>query len=295
MISEQHDTFTTRTSTFVRSRLATVALALSISLAGGAAVAAQDASPASSGEVACTAPNAGTPSPIASPSASPVAEDLSGGTVVDDQATIDELTAVVTECAPEGAADLEVLTVYGYADGRYGVDFQYRTGMQVIRMLDVYSNQAGSWTLENQIAQSPETDEDSITVSVKFGAETGVIELSPAQFAQQPAIKFRAANEGTDAMTFSLYQGSEGFDPAAVAGQDATAVEGTLSAPIGSAAVPAGEQLEILFEGLEPGPYVIVVFDASGAADSAALVTIDEPLVLDVPNVLGTPEASPAS
>ena len=280
---------------FVRSRIATAALALSLSLAGGTAVAAQDATPTAGGEVVCTAPNVATPEAGASPVASPAAEDLTAAPVVDDQATIDELTAVATECAPDGATELEVLAVYGFADGRYAVDYQYRNGVQVIRMLDVYSNQTGTWTLETQTPESPQTDLDSITTSVKFGAEPGVIELSPAQFAQQPAIKFRAANEGTDAMTFSLYQGSEDFDPASVTGQDATAVEGTLSAPLGSAAVPAGEQLEVLFEGLEPGAYVIVIFDGTGAADSAALVTIDEPLELEVPDVVGGGQATPAA
>jgi hypothetical protein len=162
-------------------------------------------------------------------------------------------------------------------------------------MLDVYNNQTGSWVLENQIAQSPETNEDSITVSVKFGAEAGVIELSPSSFGQLPAVKFHANNQAADAMTFALYTGTADFDPASVTGQDMTAVEGTLQAPVATAAVPGTTEMDVLLEGLEQGTYVIVIYDASGAADSAAVVTVDEPLVLDVPNVLGTPEASPAS
>jgi len=281
----------------LRSRLATAALALSLSLTGAGIVAAQDATPAGSTEVDCAAPEPVLPegTPGASPVASPVAENLTAGPVVDDQATIDELTQVVTACAPEGAANLEVMTVYGYADGRYGVDYQYRDGNQLMHWLDVYSNQTGTWTLEQKMPLSPRSDMDTITASVKVGGEAG-IELSPAQFPVQPAVNFHVNNQGADAVTFSLYAGPADFDPASVEGVEADAVPDTLS-PIGSIAVLGGTELDVIFEEIEPGSYAIVIFDTTGTATNAALVTLDEPIVIEVPDVVGGGEATatPAS
>ena len=273
----------------LRSRLATAAVALSISLTGAGIVAAQDATPA--GNVNCEAPQIATPA--ASPAASPVAE-AAAGTVVDDQAVIDELTQVVTTCAPEGATNLEVHEVHAFADGRYAVDYQYLSGKQLVHLMDSWSNQTGTWALENRTPLSPESNEDTITASVKIGGEAG-LELSPAQFPLQPAVNFHVNNQGDAPVTFGFYSGPADFDVASITGVTMDAVPDTLS-PLGSSTVPGTTELDVVFEQLDPGSYVIVVFDGSGAATNAALVTIDEPVVIEVPDVVGGEgTATPAS
>jgi hypothetical protein len=255
----------------LRSRLATAAVALSISLTGAGIVAAQDATPAGD-----------------------AAAEQAAAPVVEDQAVIDELTQVVTTCAPEGATNLEVHEVHAFADGRYAVDYQFLSGKQLIHLMDSWSNQTGTWTLENRTQLSPESNEDTITASVKIGGEAG-LELSPAQFPLQPAVNFHVNNQGDSPITFGLYSGPADFDVASISGVTMDAVPDTLS-PIGTAAVPGTTELDVVFEQIEAGSYVIVVFDASGAATNAALVTIDEPVVIEVPDVVGGEgTATPAS
>jgi hypothetical protein len=274
----------------LRSRVAAGALALTISLVGAGAVAAQDATPA--GDANCALPEAAA----ASPAASPAAEGLTAGPVVDDPAIIEAATQAATACAPEGATNIVVDAVYGFADGRYAVDYQFVTGKQLMRLVDSFNAQTGTWTLENRDAsKSPKSELDSITASVKIGGEAG-IELSPAQFAIQPAVNFHVNNQGDEALTFALYSGPADFDPASVAGVDSASLPDTL-APLGSGEAPAGTEIDVVFEGLEEGSYVIVIFDGSDTATNAALVTVDPPLDLGVPDVVGGGDATatPAS
>jgi hypothetical protein len=273
----------------LRSRVAAGALALSISLAGGGIVAAQDASPAPGGDAVCDLPETATPA--ASPEASPVAEGLTAGPVVDDPAIIDSATQAATACAPEGATNIVVDAVYGFADGRYAVDYQFLSGTQLVRLVDSFNAQTGTWTLESRDAsQSPKSELDTITASVKVGGEAG-LELSPPQFSIQPAVNFHVNNQGEEPVTFALYSGPADFDPASVEGVDSASVPDTLS-PLGSSDIAGTTETDVIFEGLEEGSYVIVVFDSGDTATHAALVTVDPPLDLGVPDVVGGGDAT---
>ena len=262
-------------------------------------VAAQDATPAGD---AC-APIGGDEAAATPEAASPVVEEAPVGTPVEDQATIDAATAVVTEawdCVNEfglTSTFSSVLTVFDYGDGTLGVDYQIATGTkQVERYLDVLVEDAGAWSISERTALAPETDLDKVSVGVKLVSADGTpaIEIAVASFEASPATLFQITNDNDVAQAFALLTVPEGFDPAAAGSFDVLAIpEGTTLE--GVTILDAGASGVALFEGLTPGNYA--AYSLAVAEDGATLtdqglstvLTVTEPVELDIPDVVGTP------
>lgn len=260
----------------VRPRLACAALALALGLSGTAAV-AQNASPAAAEGVVCATENA---TPIASPAASPAAtaipvtEELQGEPV-EDEALIGELTDVAAVCNPDAEGGIEVEEVVQYDTDLYGIQYQYQRGSQVIRVLEMYSVENGTWTLRQQQSESPETDEDTITISVKIGGDPA-LEISPTSFAETPATRLTIQSSASSDLGVALFSASEEVDTEALAGTAVDAVPETLTLE-GETSVVAGTTDEMLFEGLKEGNYVVAVLDGSGTVTAASTLTVGPP------------------
>lgn len=260
----------------VRPRLACAALALTIGFSGTAAV-AQDATPPAAEGVVCATETA---TPIASPAASPAAtaipvtEELQGEPV-EDEALIAQLTDVAIACNPEAAGAIEVEEVVQYDTDLYGIEYQYQRGAQVVRVLELYSVENGTWTLRQQQEQSPETEEDTITIAVNIGGDPP-LEVSPGSFAETPATRLRITSSATADMSVALFSASEEVDAEALTGTAVDALPETLTLE-GETSVVAGTTDELLFEGLEEGNYVVAVLDGSDTVIAASPLTIDPP------------------
>lgn len=260
----------------LRPRLAGAALALTIGLSGTAAV-AQDATPSPAEGVVCATESA---TPIASPGASPAAtaipvtEELQGETV-EDEALISEITDVALACNPDASGGIEVEEVVQYDTNLYGIEYQYQQGAQVIRVLETYSMENGTWTLRQQQAQAPETDEDTITIGVSVGGDPP-LEISPGSFAETPAARFRITSSDSADLGVALFSASGEVDTEALAGTSVDALPETLTLE-GKTSVVAGTTEEMLFEGLKEGNYVIAVLDGSDTVTAATPLTIDPP------------------
>ncbi|MEJ7838796.1 MAG: hypothetical protein WKF81_08265 [Thermomicrobiales bacterium] len=261
-------------------------------------VLAQDATPAGD---ACAA--VGGDDAMTSPEASPVAEEAPVGTPVEDQAVIDTATAAISEawgCVNEFglmSTFTEVLGVVDYGDGSLGVDYQVATGSkQIERFLDVIEDMDGTWKITDRSLLNPETDSDLSTIGIRFATvdDELVIESNLASFETNEAIEFQVTNTGDWAHNFVLVMVPEGFDPAAaghfdvLAPAEGTTVEGGIS-------LEAGEVGSAIFEGLEAGSYVIYCVmeapDGETHADKGMFLalTITERVVIEVPDVVGTP------
>ncbi|HYH12842.1 MAG TPA: hypothetical protein VD789_10850 [Thermomicrobiales bacterium] len=299
---------------------ASIALAGALGLSGGAAVLAQDATPAGTpiGPGQCVAPEA-TPSasPVADGMAlaSPVAGETQAGTVVEDEAVIAEATAAVENlyaCFNEGngeafvalytaagrvdalgsgdpaaiaaeistkstmvqAEGLEVHEVRSNDDGSLVVDYQVRLGHQLLHFSDRLVDQGGTWLVDARTFEMPESELDSTTASVKTSIVDGgvFIEVSPSPIMNQPAVKLQITNNGDTAQNVVLLQGG---DAASITEVDfASLPEGVTF--IGEGRAQAGEIVDIAFEELPEGNYVIVV-EADGGETGSFDLTIDPP------------------
>jgi hypothetical protein len=297
---------------------ASMALAGTIGLSGGAAL-AQDATPATPiGPAACTAPAGGmAATPVdAAAMASPVAEgEAPTGTVVEDDAVIAEATAAIENlyaCFNEGngeafvalyteqgrlsalgnadpaqlaaeitaksgmvqASGITVNEVLATADGALIVDYQATVGQQVLHFADVLVQQGDAWLVDGRAVETPETDLDSTTASIKTSVADGglLIEASPSPLSNQEAVKFQVTNGTESAQNVVLLQGG---DAASITSLDFTALpEGVTF--VGEVHVAPGAIIDTLFEGLAEGNYVIVVEGEDGTFGTLDL-TIDPP------------------
>lgn len=260
----------------LKPHIAGVALAVTIGLSGTVAVAQSDATPSPATDIACAVVDA-TASPIASPEASPVGDEMTGEAVT-DEATIAELTDVATTCNPDAGAGIDDVSVTQFGDNFYGIEYQYMRGTQVFRVLEMYSVENDTWTLRQQKLQSPQTEEDTITLSAKIGGETG-IEVTPGSFNIVPAMRISILNRDSADLGLAVFLATEDVDTESLTGQDAAALPDTLELQ-GETLIPAGTTGEMLFEGLGEGDYVLVALDAGDAVIGAAPLTIEPPLDL---------------
>ena len=273
--------FPTSRVSSLRPHIAGVALALTIGLSGALGTAtAQDATPATAEGVVCAELNGGaTPvsSPEAAASAIPVTEKMQGEPVT-DQSIIDKLTSVATACNPDASGGIDVASVEQFDTNLYGIEYQYMHGTQVIRVLQMYSVENDTWTLRQQQSKSPETEEDTITVSAKIGGDPA-IEISPGSFDFTPAMRVNILNRDTSDLSLAVFSTSEDVDTNSLTGMDAASLPDTMELQ-GETMVVAGASGEMLFEGLEEGTYTLVVLDGSDAVLAASPITINPPLDL---------------
>lgn len=173
------------------------------------------------------------------------------------------------------ASNVDVHEVLDLGDGRIAVDYQVTIGKQVEHVTDVYVQEDGIWKVDaNAGGDTPETDLDSTTASVKVSEADGAIaiEVSPNPIMNQPAVKLQIANQTDSFIIVALLQGTDaaslptGFDAA----EQMEGVE-----ILGSTAVEPGEHGIALWEGLDEGDYVILVETGDGTA--AYDLTIDPP------------------
>jgi hypothetical protein len=333
--------------------LAALLVLCSLVISGsGTATLAQDATPATATAATCVAPDVppGTPEDMsamggmdmdmatpADSAATPEQEAPAppSGTAVDDQATIDAVTAAtnnISACLSEGnalgalalttsnfvmtqfgtdniytaASFLEgyvpgpitkVNGVFQYDDGSVGIDYNSAEGMQVLHALDVYVQQDGAWLLDASYELPAQSDLDTSSITVTLGTADNefAMVVEPASFAASPATNFVIYNNGTIEHEFIVLQVPEGFDPATLTNPqspadlpaDVTFVGATFAAP--------GQVTAALFEGLQPGNYVGYCFipaeDGATHAEHGMYMafTITEPVVIDVPDVVGSP------
>lgn len=312
--------------------------------ATGANAIAQDATPeASPAAAACVAPDVpeGTPEPMdemmgmdmASPEASPAVEEAAPtpptGTLVEDQAVIDEATATVNNiwaCVNEGnylgAAALttanyrltefgtenlytvaalleqfelsgtvqEVLNVYQYDDGSVGVDYQIISGIQVSRTLDIYVEEDGSWKLDADYDLAPETDLDSQTIGVKFGTADN-------EFVFEVAPAEFAAEPATIFQATNVGALEHEFVLLQVPeGFDPATITNPQGPPpegvsfVGAFFLQPGQTGDLLLEGLQPGNYVAYCFLPIGDGTTHADAGMFLPITVTEPVDLGIPD-----
>lgn len=261
-------------TTRIRSAVVTGALGLSLGMAGIVGAQTPIASVACLPEASATPGASPAATVAATPAASPVVEERTGESVT-DQAIIDSATSAVASCHTD-AENLMVVDVIAYTDGTYGVIYQYQQGAQVFRATEVFQVDGDTWTAIERTMQSPETDEDTATASVKVGGETPV-ESATGSVPQTPALRVTTQNLGDAPVMVWAFQSSDPeIDPGTITGT-ANDLPDTLT-EVGSIMVAGGETQDMLLLGLDQGTYVFVATDGTGAILGAGTLTIDEPI-----------------
>ena len=187
--------------------------------------------------------------------------------------------------------------VYDNGDGSLSVDYQTIDGKQVYHYLDVLVEEDGVWKFDATFDLTPETDLDKLSIGVNFATADDelVIEIARPEFEATEATLFQVTNTGDWGHNFVLISVPDGFDPASLTHPEspATLPEGTEF--LGSIDLEPGQSGAALFEGLEPGSYVIYCYveapDGETHADKGMYVpfTVLPPIELDIPDVVGTP------
>lgn len=265
----------TRIST-LKPQVTGIALAVAIGLSG--TVAAQpDATPSPSTAVTCA--SAGAASPAATPEGSPASEEMTGEQVT-DEATIAELTEVATTCNPDAGAGIDDVTVTRFGNDLYGIEYQYMRGRQVLRVLEMYSVEHDTWTLRQHQTLSPQSDEDTITLSVKIGGDAG-LEVTPGSFNVVPAMRLSIVNRDSADLGLAVFSAAGEVETGDLVGQDVATLPDSLELQ-GETVIPAGTTGDMLFEGLGEGNYVLVTLDTDDTVIGAAPLTIEPPLDLGI-------------
>jgi hypothetical protein len=144
-----------------------------------------------------------------------------------------------------------------------------------------------AWVDSVTIDASITADGDSTSVGVTQGE---LLEINVAEFEARPFIILQTANTTDTAFWAVLFTAPEGFDAATftIPETEDALPEGVT--PLGSYAVAPQSQTAAIFTDLVPGTYVL----ASTAGQALSFVVI-EPVPIEVPDVFGTPEGTPAS
>ena len=190
---------------------------------------------------------------------------------VDPVELANEIQAMSTMAQTSNFVVHEVLD---YGDGSLGVDYQLNIGKQVVHFTDTLVQEGDFWLVDGRTIETPETDLDSTTASVKTSISDGsvVIEVSPNPIMNQPAVKLQMVNNADSAEHVTLLQGG---DAASMTDLDlANLPEGVTF--VGHADAEPGAFVDTLFEGLEEGNYVVVV-ETSNGETGAFDITIDPP------------------
>jgi hypothetical protein len=119
--------------------------------------------------------------------------------------------------------------------------------------------------------------------------------VEPASFPASPATNFLIYNNGTMEHEFIILQVPDGFDPASLTAPASPADLPADVTFVGATFAEPGQVTSALFEGLQPGNYVGYCFipleDGTTHAQNGMYMsfTITEPVVIDVPDVVGSP------
>ena len=295
---------------------AAVALAGTVGISGGAAVSAQEATPIGPG--ACIAPAmvAQVATPIDGSSlATPVEEDASEGTVVEDEAVIAEATAAIENinaCFNEGNGEAFVAlfteqgrtAAFGPTDptdlASYMREMATMAQVSDLEVHEVVENGDGSLDVDYQIMIGKEVLHVTDTVISQNDAwlvDDRTVELPETTLDSTTASVKASVDEGAVTIEVSpnpimnqpavklqvVNNADSPMDLILVQGGDAASVTSTdLSqlpegvSYIGDAHAEPGEFVDTLFEELEEGAYVVVVETANGESGSIDL-TIDPP------------------
>ncbi len=292
----------------------TMVLAGTIGLAGGAAVAAQDATPI--GPNACLAPTT-TAAVMATPLGEVAPATPVGGVVVEDEAVIAEATEAIQNlyvCFNEGqgeafvalfteqgreaafgegvdaveladrieamstmvqAGDVTVNEVVAYEDGTLAVDYQVKIGNQVLHFRDTLVNQnTGAWLVDDREVLQPETELDTATASVESTIGEEGVEIAVSPSPIMNQPALRLQFINPSDVSQTMTL-LQGGDAAAIGELDlANLPEGVTF--VGDAQAAPGQRVDTLFEELEEGNYVIVTETATGEQGTFDL-TIDPP------------------
>jgi len=138
-----------------------------------------------------------------------------------------------------------------------------------------------AWIAEVAIDPEGEFEGDSTTVGFIV---SDVIEIMAPEFETRPVVQLQVANNtGTD-LTAVLLTAPEGFDPAGftLPVDPGGLPEGVI--PVGSFAVPAGEQVTAPFADLPEGTYVLATTNGLSLA-----FPVLPPTDVEVPDIFATP------
>jgi plastocyanin len=219
-------------------------------------------------------------------------------------ANLYSVAALLEEFAA-GGERIEVTAVYDVldlGDGRYGVENDQVSGKQVTRYLSVLVEEDGFYKLDEEIEQTPTTDQNSVTISLQAATDESeyAYELLPAEVPQAPAMFIRFFNVGEMDHEAVIFKTPEDFDPATLleAEDESDLPEGVEF--VGAGYAPPGEEQTLLLLDLEVGTYTIYCFipapdgEPHAAKGMITQLTITEPVELDVPDITGgSPEATP--
>jgi hypothetical protein len=146
---------------------------------------------------------------------------------------------------------------------------------------------APGWITDVAIDPELEATGDSTTVGVKIGE---ILEINVAEFETRPFVLLQATNNTEAPVTTVVFSTPEGFDATCftLPADAAELPEGVT--PLGSFSLDAGAALTAVFPDLAPGAYLIVT-------DSGLTLpfTVLEATTVEVPDLFGTPESTPAS
>lgn len=210
---------------------------------------------------------------------------------VTDPAVIDEATAALDDyytCANDQLGDVafglsfetpSILTVSDPGDGSYAAEHQVMLGSQLIQAIAIISD-GGVTSIASTAVDIPG---DSATLTVAFGGDDPAAFI-PETTEVRPSLIFQTTNAGSEEVSLLALQVPEDFDPASITGTDLP--DGVTA--IGVYQVQPGEISGAVFQDLQAGTFALV-----SDGGEVATVTVTEPADLDVPNVVGTPEATP--
>ena len=144
-----------------------------------------------------------------------------------------------------------------------------------------------AWIDSVAIDASITAEGDTTSVGVTQGE---VLEINVAEFETRPFVILQTANTTDSAFTAVLLTVPEGFDATTftLPEDQAELPEGVT--PVGSYEVAPQSQTAAVFTDLAPGTYVL----ASTAGQNLSFV-VTEVVPVDVPDIFGTPEGTPAS
>lgn len=277
-------------------RVATPVFVALIALGGLGTAQAQESSPAASpAGSACVVAAEGTG---ASPAASPAADALA--TPVSDEAvigaattTLDTYYSCLSETSTRGSyGELTVSAVSALEDGSLLVNHQVTLGKQVLASRATLVESNGEWAIAAQTAISPKTNLDMVTLAIKVA--DGAVSTSPPSAEAKDAVSFHGVNSEKSAQTFVLLGVPEKFDPTSMTAFDPAALPEGITL-VGELPLAAAAEGDALFVGLEPGTYAVFAVGEDGTLATGTVITLTEPVTLDVPSIFDTPEATPAS
>jgi hypothetical protein len=201
------------------------------------------------------------------------------------------------------------LELYGFGDvldlgdGRLAVQYDQLSGQQVERFLVVLVEEDGFWKFDEEFEQAPETNLNSVSVGLQAATDESeyAFEISPPEVPQAPATLFRFFNVGEMEHEAIILKTPDGFDPASLV---ETPPESPADLPtgvefIGFGYAPPGEEETLLFLDLEVGTYTIYCFipapdgETHAAKGMITQFTVTEAAAPEVPDVVGSPEATP--